>query len=143
MKTFFQILFVLCLPFVGMAQGNLQFNQAKFVERISIPRVISGNSIVTDSFNIVVPTGKTLKIEAVTIGRKSYESLYSANTISVCNANISINDGIVLFENNGAHYTNLPMWLPSGSYMVRITSFNAGGNTIKTNISAIEFNITP
>jgi hypothetical protein len=130
MKTFFQILFVLCLPFVGMAQGNLQFNQVRFIEKTS--------TILSDSFNIVVPIGKTWKIESITTGQKSYDAGTQTNVVSTVGTIVSLNDAVVHIRGDRSY---LPVWLPAGTYVIRIYATTPYG--CKTNLSVLEFNITP
>jgi hypothetical protein len=139
MKIFFQILFVLCFPLVGMAQGNLQFNQAKFIEQTSTPYFANNSYVVSDSFSIVVPVGKTWKIESITTGQKSYDTNTQATLVYSVPTFISINDAVVFVR--GDNHSYLPIWLPTGTYIVRI--YGSTGSRCKTNISAIEFNITP
>jgi hypothetical protein len=140
MKTLFQILFVLCLPLMGMAQGNLQFNQAKFLQYDTTFQLVQGGQMRPVILNktIVVATGKVLKIESVS----------ASNSASNIGYYLYLNN--VPFEATGGYnYISLPIWLPSGSYTFK---FYNGGNSISSwdatqntwyRISGIEFNIIP
>lgn len=107
------------------AQGNLQFNQVRFIEmQFTYPG--------QDTITLNIPANKVLKIEGHSIAG---------------NACIYINDKPLSLPNtNGLNQPVFPIWLPSGNYSLKLIACNSGfsaGNVVKGAISAIEFNVVP
>lgn len=125
MKLLFSI-FIMCLISCTLtAQANLVFNQVKNT---------SGTWTFGQTFNnIIVPTGKVLKIESATLG--------SGNLLS--NASMLVGNHIIFSGNTFYGQVNLfPLWLGAGSYPFQINLDSSGG-TAKYSISGIEFNVVP
>jgi hypothetical protein len=132
MKTLFKILFVLCLPLVGMAQGNLQFNRVIFTELTTSTK---------DSVTILVPQNKVLKIESAIVGGIDGSGQPSAIPYAILYLNDKLIASGYTYSGAGIIDPSFPIWLPAGSYKLKLL-----GNThvlFKGAISAIEFNITP
>jgi len=107
------------------AQGNLQFNQVRYIEmQFTYPG--------QDTITLNVPANKVFKIEGHTIAG---------------NACIYINDKPISLPNtNGLTQPVLPIWLASGNYTLKLIACNTGfssGNIVKGAISGIEFNVVP
>lgn len=137
MKTLF-LIFSLFLTVDSVAQGNLQFNRVVFIEADTTVSVVSGTPEPTNVLirNIVVPTGKVLKIESINWGYGNY-----------------INYGYAFYLDSlplgpSPYFTNnLPIWLPAGNYSIKyFTTNTAPASTLLRftyQFSAIEFNILP
>jgi hypothetical protein len=133
MKHIFLVFIISSLSILGIAQGNLQFNQVLLVNSSS-----------------VVPEGKVWKIESVMNGvNPAYDPNQNIG-ISSCLMSILINNSQVCvslfheFQGSGNlagsvasesafNPTNLPIWLPAG------TALNIGKNA--KYISVMEFNV--
>jgi len=146
-----KIYITICL-FVGLvsfskAQGNLQFNQVKFIELAGInynntPPVYYYKGI--DSVTITIPANKVWKIEkAKAVGVDSlngYPDFYGHGQPF-----LTLND-VPMYEASSAEvgFGNI-LWLPAGTYKLRLMAripSNDGGK-FKGFISAIEYNIVP
>lgn len=118
-----------------MAQGNLQFNQAKLVTAIE-----------------TVPAGKVWKIESViyhigqassgvqsTNGGCNNSAYYESTAIEIAGTPTKVGQGTQAASYSNLSYTHsytiLPLWLPSGTTL--------SGGTCLNKISVIEFNIIP
>lgn len=134
MKSLFIALFV-CFLNVVSAQGNLQFNEVKFIK---MSYIVTTN--VTNQYQeqtITVPAGKVWKIESCT-----------STFLAMSGTNPSYSDVGRMFldkmqiSNSGVNV--LPIWLPAGTYTLRLV-YNS--NTSYSNsevvgaISVIEFNV--
>lgn len=107
------------------AQANLVFNQVKNT---------SGTWTTGQTINnLVVPTGKVLKIESA--------------TVSASNGNLSSQSS--MFVGNHVVYSGstfygqvnmFPLWLSEGAYAITI---NSSASTLYYSISGIEFNVIP
>jgi hypothetical protein len=136
------IAFALSSFFTGIAQGNLQFNQAKIISNTDPPQT--------------VPAGKVWKIESVfsdasadtyaVDGSGATQAFISASGIPsfyfhYYGRYLAINSIPLSFgiHSAGNQMTNLPIWVPGGSTICTCTSpsYCARG------YSVIEFNIVP
>lgn len=142
MKYLLTPLFLIIFVGFFLAQGNLQFNQAKIISN-------------TDPMQ-TVPAGKVWKIESVftagdqdvygvqtsgttlslfpTCGVPSFYYQYSGRYLAI--NNIPISFGI---HNAGEQMTNLPIWVPAGSNICTCTN----SSICARGYSVIEFNIIP
>jgi hypothetical protein len=124
MKTLMLITFMAISLVQVHSQANLVFNQVKNTSGTWT----SGQTIN----NIIVPTGKVLKIESATFG----------NSYFVTNASMLVGNHIVYSGQSFVGQVNMfPLWLSEGAYAITISSSNTG--TILYSISGIEFNIVP
>ncbi len=134
-------LLVAILSFVfttrSLAQGNLQFNQVKYMQ-FSVTQV--GTSSYTDAtVNITVPANKVWKIETLT----SSTYISSNNLLTFSNGGRIAIDNRLLFDAN-SNVQVMPHWLPPGTYTLSIRSTTlTNGTPFYGSLSAIEFNVVP
>ncbi len=135
MKKILIIALFTALAFAIKAQGNLQFNRVFLVENsFTIPINILGPF---SDVSITVPAGKVWKIESV--------------MASIYNGNGSISTSVAVLLNNKSLYqgevmASFPVWLPEGTYTLRLVYTSNTGSTNNVaygGISGIEFNVTP
>ena len=125
MKFLFS-LFILCYTTCNVsAQANLVFNQVKNTSGTWITGQIINN--------IVVPTGKVLKIESATFG----SSILNTNIASILVGNHIVYSGSAF----SGQVNMFPLWLSEGSYAITISSSSI--STHSYSISGIEFNVIP
>jgi len=109
----------------SQAQGNLQYNATKWITQTT-------TSSTPTTMTITVPANKVWKIESV----------YVRNDFEMGTSSIIL-DGITLFRGDFTNKNNwiipLPLFLPSGSYLL---NFNPNGPN-KLLLNAVEFNIVP
>jgi hypothetical protein len=145
------------LVFTGsiFSQGNLQYNQTRFIEITAIPSIHSasgypGITIWYDSLVINVPTGKTLKIESASLG-SSVTEIYGApynfqvtHPINTYYGGLYLNDKMICFANGTPMIVvQFPIWLSMGNYKLKIYGNTSSNSELKGFVSAIEFNIVP
>jgi hypothetical protein len=141
MKYLFSLI-IAGLSSLTLAQGNLQFNQAKIISNTDPPQTVPAGKVwkIESVFTAgdqdvygVQTSGTTLSLFPA-CGVPSFYYLYSGRYLAI--NNIPISFGI---HNAGEQMTNLPIWVPAGSTICTCTSatFCARG------YSAIEFNIIP
>lgn len=123
-------------------QGNLQFNRVVLIEVDFVLPNSSLNQFVEQTF--VVPPGKVLKVETA---HGTYESLLSTPSFHSW-PQVLINNKLVhhyVTSSGTAQYNYLPMWLPEGTYTLRVVSYNGStaGASVHGGISGIEFNVVP
>jgi len=138
MKRIIIILGVISLfVFEMVGQGNLQFSKVVFIELEGISSIASGVDIV-DSTNLIVPTGKVVKIESASVGR---QAIGNGNFFGNYDVGVYLNGKIITPLNRDGAYP-LPIWLKEGIYSIKLqgsySSFISKGF-----ISGIEFNVTP
>lgn len=135
MTRIFIIALFAIVSFAAKAQGNLQFNRVFLVEHsFTVPINILGPF---SEISVTVPAGKVWKIESV--------------MASIYNANGSLSTSVALLLNNKSLYqggvvAEFPVWLPEGTYTLRLVyTSNTGStnNVAYSGISGIEFNVTP
>ena len=135
MKKIFSIILLLAIFSVVKAQGNLQFNRVFLVEHsFIVPINILGPF---SEISFTVPAGKVWKVESV------MANLY--------NSNGSLSTSMAVMINNKSLYhigvmASFPIWLPEGTYTLRLAyTSNTGltNNTAYGGISGIEFNVIP
>lgn len=124
-----------------LSQGNLQFNQTLY-----FPLSLSVGQTST-SQSIVVPVGKTLKVEnagcgfinniAATFSNGYFAELYLDNNLIY--SNVPPCGGNSLSKN----LPSFPIWLPAGTYLLNYVLGGATNVASKSFISGIEFNIIP
>jgi len=125
MKTLALITFMTMSLVQVHSQANLAFNQVKNT---------SGTWTIGQTINnLVVPTGKVLKIESATLGSGSLNS----------NSSMLVGNHIIYSGYTFYGQVNLfPLWLSDGSYPVQVNC-NSGCSTLNYSISGIEFNVVP
>ena len=120
-KIIFTLALTLFLTISSKAQSNLEFFRA-------VKQKYSFNDNEALNTTLIVPTGKALKIT-------------SASALSTSGSyfrSVFIDDQCIVRE--GSTVTLLPLWLPAGTYSIRVsTMFDAGFFSF----SGIEFNIVP
>lgn len=154
MKTIL-LLIQLTIATTLFSQGNLQFNRAVNIE-MSSSFTTSGNwrtIVIPAAITITVPVGKTLKITRSTIDYR--ESLANTPPSYFRSAQLLLNSTTIASFNSEEATSNLffhferltePMWLPAGTYTLRVISKHSNTQNVPTltaNISGIEFNILP
>lgn len=138
------------------SQGNLQFNQVIYqtLTGVSANTGTSAPDITFQTLDITVPFGKVWKIE--TASCKTELGLNNETKIGGNNSNdnifIFLDQDILCYVINSNNLvgfisqTHLPLWLPSGTYTLRLKGKCAGQYSKYTaygSIHAIEFNIIP
>lgn len=158
LKLTFSVLLTVALCCCASAQGNLQFNRALYFQMSgSVPAPPSGspsNHYLGAVDSIVVPAGKVVKIETYRTGYKA------ANTANIFGNAVAFDytTGGLMFTMNDipltvGQFTNSgqipdgPIWLPTGTYVFKLSAYSFVGNAqtyqLKAFISAIEFNVVP
>ena len=137
MKTLI-LLVSLSISSLVYSQGNLQFNEVKFIEYSTIPTPYA----TTTAGVIIVPAGKVWKVEHANVymvaGYPRTE--YGGWSLFIDNTLIYRSKG----GNNAIHLVDsFPLWLPEGTYNIVIGQEAAGSQTINSSINAIEFNVVP
>lgn len=108
------------------SQGNLQFNQVKNISGTWT----SGQTVN----NLVVPSGKVVKIESATLS--------TGGNLATSSAIIFLGNHCIYSGGTNYGMMNLfPFWLSEGSYPINI-GYNYSGQLIYS-ISGIEFNVIP
>jgi hypothetical protein len=145
------------LATTSFAQGNLQFNQV-INQNLTGTLPNTGTSAPEYTFQtlvITVPVGKVWKIESSschTVSGSSGNETKLAGTSSIDNIVLFLDHDVLSYAYNTnaslslVSSTNLPLWLPSGSYSLKLigkcqtqyVSYSAYGS-----LHAIEFNIIP
>ncbi len=135
-KIFFSIITVFFICLNANAQNNLEFNQ--IIKQSYAYTFSNGLSFET---TLTVPQGKVIKIVSATL------SPVGSNTSGSSRAFIdnhlvsfmikSANSTYDITENNSN--TQLPLWLPSGTYTVQVFASTSGFFSY----NGIEFNIVP
>lgn len=119
----------------AFAQGNLQFNRAFLVEHsFAVP--INTLAPYSD-ISITVPAGKVWKIESV------MANMYFGNGTISTTAGVLLNNRSLF---HGGVVAAFPIWLPEGTYTMRVMYTSNTGYTNSTaygSLSGIEFNVTP
>lgn len=125
MKFFFSLFILFFITCNVSAQGNLVFNQVKNT---------SGTWTLGQTINnLVVPTGKVLKIESAALGNGSLLS----------NSSILVGNHIIYSGYSFSGQVNLfPLWLSEGSYPVQVNCGSCATSFIYS-ISGIEFIVVP
>ena len=137
MKIRLSLLFsqILMFPMLGLAQGNLQFNQVKLVTTLQ-----------------TVPANKVWKVESVIFPIPADDPPFVSSGSTGCSFNTRRNYAISIdgtltkvghlasgYANSSWDYyfmtTSLPVWLPAGATL--------SGGPCNNKISVIEFNIVP
>lgn len=135
MKQLFCVLGFLMFAWVGFAQGNLQFNRVVLVEHSF---VVPTNVLAPFSeISVTVPAGKVWKLESV------IANLQNSNGSISTSLSVLINNKCLY---NGGSYSPFPVWLPEGTYTLRLMyTSNTGlsNNVVYGGVSGIEFNVTP
>lgn len=135
-----KILFILAITISSLSfgQGNLQFNQVKFIEYTTTTTAYS----TTTAGAITVPAGKVWKVEHANVymvagyPRTEYGgwSLFIDNTLIYRSKGAS----------NAIHLVDsFPLWLPAGTYNIVIGQESANAYNVNSSINAIEFNVVP
>ena len=132
MKKTILFLFTIFTFSLLSAQGNnLQFNRALY-ENYSVIAT-SGYDYYTLTNAFTVPTDKVWKVTSLT------GSITSSNQYLSDDVGISKN-GAGSFSVNRNNSMQKTLWLPSGSYDIRVFSHSTGGN-YKVVLSGVEFNL--
>ncbi len=130
-------LFFFCLVSMGMAQGNLQFNQVLLVD--SALRTVPANK----AWKITAISGSEYRLnECVNISANSNHELKSARCgYSSTTASFIGNYSISLFLVNGNRVINSIEGMPSSTSAFYQTS-NCSGNTYRFIVSPVRIGIT-
>lgn len=135
------------------AQGNLQYNQTKFIKLSAATVSVGGGAFYgADSITITVPVGKTLKIESANVGMLSTGSGSISSFPDRAIYTILSLDNTMIGYAAGYGGANtepnilFPVWLPTGNYKLKLNTIVSSvvqNYRINGFISAIEFNIVP
>jgi len=123
MKMFLNFLFFISISVPALAQGTLQFNQARLLEGSQ------GNCPTCWT----VPAGKVWKIGSVTCS--------SGNTMYyvVNNRQLGLLATLGYATNDPRYITPFPMWLPAGATF----GYNGMSNNQAITFFVLEFNVIP
>lgn len=145
MKSILILVALVGISFAGFAQGNLQFSRVVLWETDFMLATNALNQFVEQT--ITVPAGKVWKIEGA---YATYRNNSPTNPTYHTWPQLLINNKLIHSSSSSsstttAWYNYLPMWLPEGTYTVRVVSYNGSsqGNEVFAGLSAIEFNLTP
>ncbi len=121
-------------------QGNLQFNQARYIK---LTGVATSSYAIVDTFDLVVPANKVLKIESASANGLTSGSPTNIPTDFASEVAAVSLDGVIISSTargSGYNMTRpLPIWLPEGTYKLALVAFTSV--TSKGFVSAIEYNI--
>ncbi|MBS1686131.1 MAG: hypothetical protein JSS76_15405 [Bacteroidetes bacterium] len=142
MKKLILTLAIAMLACIGTyAQGTLQFNRV--VDATYYNAALQPSSPTIGS--ITIPAGKVWKFESASAFQGS-----SAAPVAGFSATYAITVGdhnLIYFVSGGSYQVSnyCPVWLPAGTYAVKIVSSNnnAGTYAVTAALSAIEYNIVP
>ncbi len=139
MKKLSIILCFMAFSMVTFAQGNLQFNRVFVVDTDFA--VTSTNFYNFTDMTFTVPAGKVWKIESA---HGTYENDNSTNLSYNGYVHLMIDKKLIHYYNSGV-YTFLPMWLPEGTYTLKVVMSSGGsvGHHIYGGFTGIEFNVVP
>lgn len=134
--------FVLVMATGAFAQGNLQFNEAKYIELgMTLAPSVSYQFVEQ---TITVPSGKVWKLESATGTYVQNITPYPTYSPSI---HIFLNRRMIFGTTTNPLIGNtFPIWLPAGAYTLRLahtTSTSSSVHEIVGFVSAIEFNIVP
>jgi hypothetical protein len=121
----------------AFAQGNLQFNRVVIVETdFAVPNT---NFYHSSDLSFTVPVGKVWKIESA---HGTYQNDNSTNLSYSSFVHVMIDKKFIHYYNSGS-YTYLPMWLPEGTYTLKVVMSSGGsvGHQIYGGFTGIEFNV--
>jgi len=138
MKKGVIVLFLCCLVAMGMAQGNLQFNQVLLVD--SALRTVPANKV----WKITAISGSEYRLnECVDISANSIHELKSARCgYSTITASFVGNYSISLFLVNGNRVINSIEGMPSSTSTFYQVS-NCSGNTTGSNFTCANRDTNP
>lgn len=129
-----------CLIGTGstQAQGTLQFN------RVVAAVTASGSQTASAPFSVgtvTIPAGKVWKVEMAAM--ESYSSTVGDYVLTTSSGHfIRFGDIPVFYGSSTGNVLTMPIWLPAGTYDIRICIYGASGQW-RASYSAIEFNIVP
>ena len=135
MKNITTIILFTLLAFASLntkAQANLQFNRSVFETIVDYSNV-APNVVKFDT--LVVDSGKTLKITAVSTPTRGY------GTRSVKLAGFEL---VPASGSQGGFHSVYPIWLPAGTYIIESTyiyGYSSARQDLYCKISGIEFNV--
>jgi len=120
---------------IGYGQGNLQFNEVKY---LPFTLTQTSTTVVQETqLSVTVPVNKVWKIEAA-----CSNSINSINGASV-NGKMMI-DARIVFDGSGSGSLFAPLWLPAGTYVFSLRALTTSSSTFYTGyFSVIEFNVVP
>ena len=120
------ISFITLFSVNSFSQGNLQFNIARLES-------YSFNFSGGDRYDtLLVPNGKVLKITSTSMN-------YGGDNFA------AFIDGFRVwgFSRDYPSYLNFPIWLPSGTYVIKVSHFSSFTINLIFSFSGIEFNVVP
>lgn len=143
------LLFILAITIssLSFSQGNLQFNQVLAIDLTGT--YASNGHIILQSSTITIPAGKVWKVESANCRIKNVNEalLYgssSSNRLAMTIDNVAICH-IAASNTSDSGVTELPMWLPAGTYNVELVAYisSANSHTFYGKATVIEFNVIP
>jgi hypothetical protein len=125
------LIFILLTPVLGYSQKNLVFNRI-FTWEVAPASLPSG--VTANIGSIIIPEGYVWKIENAIVSRGGYELV----TYSLVIGNFPIRS----FTGSQSPYsTNIPFWVSSGNYPIKVTQPNAGISDAFVGLNVIEYKI--
>ena len=126
MKKIISLLTICISSVTVFAQGNLKFNSVKYIRMQANPGLIAKDTTVS------IPSGTTWKIESVSCRPLMMVSL----------------DGVPIAGRESGYVsypliTSFPIWLPSGTYTIKIDGSPYYSDQVIASFSIIEFLIEP
>ncbi len=156
------LLFFLFISKVSLSQTNLQFSKVVYFKTSGNYQGNPNLSNVINQLNykdtsISVPVGKVWKIESANVtshGGSSGFELAPVNSGYSYGGNFLLLDNLLIASQTSANYTeskidkysNFPIWLPSGSYSLKLIGQSVAASvsyTVYASISALEFTLVP
>lgn len=124
----------MCLNFTVGQGNNLQFSRALFEDYTVTATSSYDYFVISNAFS--VPSGKIWKITSLTATLTSVNQ-YISPDVGISKSGLQKYSSTI---SSASENNNIVMWLPEGSYDLRIYSVNLNGgyNAI---LSGIEFNI--
>ncbi len=154
-KNILTLTFLIAIQDITFSQGNLQFNKVINLEYNKAQFFNNANLQGHFLDSLKVPSNKVWKVESA--GMQRY--IGAGSRLMLNNFILDANEDVATstanqygFISNGiVNYTKseLPIWLSSGQYILKILYVNnpfyttPGEHQLKTSLSIIEFNIVP
>lgn len=121
---------LLCFGTKAVGQ-ELQYSSSIYIELEGT--AIGSSGEVVDSYTLIVPEGKTVKLTSA-----STASVSSMVPVVSLSTRLYLNDKLIHFMGNES-VEFMPIWLPQGTFIIKLVG--SGANPHRAFVSGVEFNI--